>query len=54
MNKTQKQQPNEPTISSDQVNQSTNNKKGTFNFCPNCGQKATGANFCPNCGQKLV
>jgi membrane protease subunit (stomatin/prohibitin family) len=24
------------------------------NFCPNCGQKTTGANFCPNCGQKLV
>lgn len=24
------------------------------NFCPNCGQKNTGANFCPNCGQKLV
>lgn len=24
------------------------------NFCPNCGQKATGANFCPNCGHKLA
>ncbi|MBD8067895.1 SPFH domain-containing protein [Bacillus sp. PS06] len=24
------------------------------NFCPNCGQKTTGANFCPNCGQKLI
>lgn len=24
------------------------------NFCPNCGEKTTGANFCPNCGQKLV
>ena len=24
------------------------------NFCPNCGQKTTGANFCPNCGHKLV
>ena len=23
------------------------------NFCPNCGQKVSGANFCPNCGQKL-
>lgn len=23
------------------------------NFCPNCGQKTTGANFCPNCGNKL-
>ena len=24
------------------------------NFCPNCGQKTSGANFCSNCGQKLV
>jgi len=24
------------------------------NFCPNCGEKNTGANFCPNCGYKLV
>ncbi|HEY4601498.1 MAG TPA: SPFH domain-containing protein [Cerasibacillus sp.] len=23
------------------------------NFCPNCGEKNSGANFCPNCGQKL-
>ncbi|CAG7645867.1 hypothetical protein PAESOLCIP111_05041 [Paenibacillus solanacearum] len=23
------------------------------NFCPNCGEKTSGANFCPNCGQKL-
>lgn len=26
---------------------------GTVNFCPNCGEKATGANFCPKCGYKL-
>lgn len=24
------------------------------NFCPNCGQKVSGAKFCPNCGQKLI
>ena len=24
------------------------------NFCPNCGEKTTGAKFCPNCGQKLT
>ena len=24
------------------------------NFCPNCGEKTSGANFCGNCGQKLV
>ncbi|EGK12411.1 SPFH domain-containing protein [Kroppenstedtia eburnea] len=24
------------------------------NFCPNCGEKNSGANFCPNCGQKLA
>lgn len=30
----------------------TNQKKP--NFCPNCGEKTSGANFCPNCGQKLV
>lgn len=24
------------------------------NFCPNCGNKTTGANFCPNCGHKLA
>lgn len=24
------------------------------NFCPNCGQKNTGAKFCPNCGTKLA
>lgn len=23
------------------------------NFCPNCGEKTSGANFCGNCGQKL-
>ena len=23
------------------------------NFCPNCGEKNSGANFCPNCGEKL-
>jgi membrane protease subunit (stomatin/prohibitin family) len=23
------------------------------NFCPNCGEKVSGAKFCPNCGQKL-
>lgn len=26
----------------------------TPNFCPNCGEKNTGANFCPQCGQKLA
>lgn len=30
----------------------TNQKKP--NFCPNCGEKTSGANFCSNCGQKLV
>lgn len=34
------------------VNETQNNPKP--NFCPNCGEKTTGANFCPNCGQKLV
>ncbi|RNF38112.1 SPFH domain-containing protein [Planococcus salinus] len=24
------------------------------NFCPNCGEKVSGAKFCPNCGQKLT
>lgn len=24
------------------------------NFCPNCGEKTSGANFCSNCGQKLI
>ncbi|TWT25256.1 SPFH domain-containing protein [Planomicrobium sp. CPCC 101110] len=24
------------------------------NFCPNCGEKVSGAKFCPNCGQKLA
>jgi membrane protease subunit (stomatin/prohibitin family) len=24
------------------------------NFCPNCGERNSGANFCPNCGYKLV
>ncbi|RDW18323.1 hypothetical protein CWR48_12135 [Oceanobacillus arenosus] len=32
----------------------TNNNGKKPNFCPNCGEKATGANFCPNCGQKLA
>lgn len=34
------------------VNETQNTPKP--NFCPNCGEKTTGANFCPNCGQKLV
>jgi len=48
---------------SNQSNSSHNQQSGQANppsggqmpnFCPNCGQKTTGANFCPNCGQKLV
>lgn len=36
------------------TNQEANSNTGSKpNFCPNCGQKSTGANFCPNCGQKL-
>ncbi len=32
---------------------STGEQQGP-NFCPNCGEKVSGAKFCPNCGQKLV
>lgn len=42
---------------SSQTNQPSSSNAGGGqmpNFCPNCGQKTTGANFCPNCGQKLV
>lgn len=35
-------------------NGTANTASGNVNFCPNCGQKATGAKFCPNCGQKLA
>lgn len=31
----------------------TSETKKKPNFCPNCGEKTTGANFCPNCGEKL-
>ena len=34
------------------VSEPVQNVEG-FNFCPNCGTKATGANFCSNCGHKL-
>lgn len=37
-----------------QANSQESDGKQMPNFCPNCGQKTTGANFCPNCGQKLV
>ena len=31
-----------------------NEKKPSFNYCPNCGHKLfEGINFCPNCGNKL-
>eukprot|EP00130_Batrachochytrium_dendrobatidis_P008686 XP_006683561.1 hypothetical protein BATDEDRAFT_93319 [Batrachochytrium dendrobatidis JAM81] len=40
------------TTQSNQNAPSNDGKKP--NFCPNCGEKATGANFCPNCGQKLA
>lgn len=34
-------------------NEAKNNDNKSPNFCPNCGEKTTGANFCSNCGQKL-
>jgi len=55
MMKNMKQQ-NQPENSkaADQSNQAPPNTGKKPNFCPNCGEKTTGANFCPNCGQKLA
>lgn len=42
---------NNPAYNANQAAPSNNG--ASPNFCPNCGQKNTGAKFCPNCGQKL-
>ncbi|WP_062352695.1 SPFH domain-containing protein [Bacillus kwashiorkori] len=39
---------------SENAQQTNDGVKKKPNFCPNCGEKTTGANFCPNCGQKLI
>jgi len=28
-------------------------RDGTVNFCPNCGNRVSGATFCSSCGNKL-
>lgn len=38
----------------EQTAQGDSGDKKAPNFCPNCGEKVSGAKFCPNCGQKLV
>ena len=52
MMKNMKQNQEESTPKQEAQAVTTNQKKP--NFCPNCGEKTSGANFCPNCGQKLV
>ncbi|AXI08859.1 hypothetical protein CV093_08395 [Oceanobacillus sp. 143] len=49
----QNQESNSQATTQTNQNIPSNNGKKP-NFCPNCGEKATGANFCPNCGQKLA
>lgn len=41
------------SASSSSASGGTSGQQGP-NFCPNCGEKVSGAKFCPNCGQKLV
>jgi len=45
---------NPPPAQSNPQEQSNETASKMPNFCPNCGEKTTGANFCPNCGQKLI
>jgi membrane protease subunit (stomatin/prohibitin family) len=52
MMKNMKQNQEESTSKQETQAVTTNQKKP--NFCPNCGEKTSGANFCSNCGQKLV
>lgn len=37
-----------------QQQQPVNNGGAIPNFCPNCGNKTSGAKFCPNCGTQLA
>ena len=52
MMKNMKQNQEQSTPKQEHPTGSANQKKP--NFCPNCGEKTSGANFCSNCGQKLV
>lgn len=41
-------------VNQQQSGTGSNSNAKVPNFCPECGQKTSGAKFCPECGQKLV
>lgn len=54
LNPNQQQSSEQPPKQEEQQESNQAESGSLPNFCPNCGEKTTGANFCPNCGHKLA